>query len=450
MPVIVDPVEHAKRENRLKKNEKLVKKTNEEFLEGKILWHDAINEFSDLPKDEFEKEKTGDKAPEADRFGLGNIEPTGADRVDEESERYFAEFRESMKRDRGSIPSTYNAVKRGLVSEVKNQKQCGSCVAFSNMALIETCFRKETGIFSDFSEQHLVDCGYGQNGAKGCDGAWTHAYVKWAEDGKDLLAEATYPYMNTEPALTCPANLDAYKRGAKVTRALYTYGGDEELLKEVVAMKGAAVTSVSAYGPMQEYSGGIFSGCTSKETDHAVTVVGYGTDRDSGKDYWLIKNSWGKDWGEEGYIRLERGVGMCGIGSTIVIIECEAVSGPTSATLTTETPCDDKFSNCAEVAQTSCWKPSITEGCPKSCGLCKGQTPVSSNTCYDEYGNCAELAKTDCWSSTGSSCKKSCGLCEGMTPAASNTCYNKYTNCGALCSDSELANMDCKKACGKC
>ena len=58
--------------------------------------------------------------------------------------------------------------------------------------------------------------------------------------------------------------------------------------------------------------------------DHAVVVVGYGTE--NGVDYWLIKNSWGTQWGEKGYMRIKRGVGMCGIGGTLVTMKCGKVS----------------------------------------------------------------------------------------------------------------------------
>ena len=122
---------------------------------------------------------------------------------------------------------------------------------------------------------------------------------------------------------------------------------------------------MASEGPFQAYKAGIFEGCTSSDTDHAVTVsqfykepdqngsiiqvVGYGTD--NGVDYWLIKNSWGPDWGENGFIRLQRGVGMCGIGSALVKVDCEAVAGATDATITTEAPCTDTYSNCADLCR---------------------------------------------------------------------------------------------------
>ena len=145
-----------------------------------------------------------------------------------------------------------------------------------------------------------------------------------------------------------------YNQGARVSDYYYTYNGDEETLKSLVARHGAVVTSVNADSPFMEYGGGIFAGCTSDATNHAVTVVGYGTE--NGEDYWLIKNSWGENWGENGYIRLKRGVGMCGIGKSMVTLDCEATSGPTDPPLTTEAPCNDVFSNCADLAEKSCYK----------------------------------------------------------------------------------------------
>jgi len=405
LPKVTDPEEKARRQAALKANEALIKEENEAYSKGERTWFDAVNEFADLPEDEFEAEKTGDKTPPG--YGRGLLEPTGADRVDFASEQYFANFRRSMKMNRDATPASYDSTELGLVSEVKDQKQCGSCVAFANMAAIETCFKKATGVFGDYSEQQLVDCGYQKNGANGCNGAYTYSYIKTiADEGLDLTAEATYPYKNTDPSLTCPA-VDHYNQGAKVSGSYFTYEGDEETMKGLVAKHGAVVTSVRSSGPFQEYEGGIFAGCTSDSTDHAVTVVGYGTDSASGLDYWKIKNSWGKTWGEDGFIRLQRGVGMCGIGKTMAVAECTTVAGPTDATITTEAPCDDVYSNCASLAENSCYQSAISSSCPKSCGLCPGDTPVASNTCYNLYSNCADL----CTWFADDKCKKACGKC---------------------------------------
>merc|ERR1719192_2080353 len=283
---VTDPEEHERREEALKENEALIKENNEKYMEGIVSWWDAVNEFADLPTDEFEEQKTG--ATDGVFFGRGLLQPSEEERVDERSERYFDRFRYS----RAAVPSSYSSVDLGLVSPVKSQKNCGSCVAFSNMAMVETCFKKVTGVFGDYSEQQFVDCGYGQYGANGCNSAAPHAYVKWSkESGAGLAHESTYPYSNTNPTLTCPANLATYNQGAAVTDYYYTYSGDEATLMKLVAEHGAAVTSVNADGPFQDYGGGVFAGCTSSDTNHAVTVVGYGTE--GGQDYWLVKNSWG-------------------------------------------------------------------------------------------------------------------------------------------------------------
>ena len=295
---------------------------------------------------------------------------------------------------------------------MKNQLKCGSCVAFSNMGAVEVCIKKATGAIGDYSEQQFVDCGYDNENAFGCDGAAPHAYLKWASDNKvDLAHESQYPYLAEKSKLVCPANLPSYNLGAKISGSVYTYSGDEELLKQLVYKHGAVVASVMSTGPFENYKGGIFAGCPAGETktDHAILVVGYGSE--NGLDYWLIKNSWGPDWGEGGYIRMKRGVNMCGIGKSMAAVSCEKVSGPTDAPLTTKKPCLNKYSNCNDLATRACWQPSIAQDCAEACGLCDGMTPVASYTCYDKYTNCPDLTKYCSQDNIGQGCKKSCGTC---------------------------------------
>ena len=120
---ITDPLEKRRRQEALDEAEKAEKEQNDKFLNGKSDFWERINEWSDLPQDEFEKEKAG--AQELPSFARGLVEPE-VKPVDEESERYFS----SVRLDRRRVPKKYSAVKKGLVSQVKNQQQCGSCVAF--------------------------------------------------------------------------------------------------------------------------------------------------------------------------------------------------------------------------------------------------------------------------------------------------------------------------------
>ena len=209
LPAVTDSNEKSKRVFTLEKAEESIKEQNELFLNEDSEWFSKLNEFSDLPEDEFIEEKTG--LENGTIYARGLLTPETIP-VDEESERFFQEIDLS----RNDIPSSYSSLDEELVSEVKNQLQCGSCVAFSTVAAIETCFKKLTGVFGDYSEQQLVDCGIGQIGGNGCDGAGLTSYLRLIKNtGLELTHENTYPYLNRSPKLTCPS-VDPYFQGAKV------------------------------------------------------------------------------------------------------------------------------------------------------------------------------------------------------------------------------------------
>jgi len=397
--------EERLREEVLEENEALVKDNNAAFEAGQQTWFDAVNEFSNLPADEFELAKTGALDPAGSRGGHGRglLDPLPENLVDEASEHHFDQFRYN----RDDPPASYSSVDLGLVTPVRNQRDCGSCTAFASMAALETCFRIQNGVLGDYSEQEFVDCAYGINGANGCNGAPAEAYLKWVTDNpRDLAHESQYPYLNLAPKLTCSDPMPVYRQGAKVNASFYSYDADENLLKQLVYTYGAAVTTVKSEGPFELYKGGVFAGCNpGDDIDHAVAVVGYGNA--DGIDYWLIKNSWGPTWGEGGFIRLQRGVGMCGIGNMAAVISCTVDPGPTDEPLETAAPCEDMSSNCVDLAATYCYEPNIASACGKSCGLCPGMTPAESYTCYDLYPHCNTLCDT----SFKPDCKLSCGLC---------------------------------------
>ena len=110
---IEDPEELEKRNEALKKNEEEIKKVNEAYQEGNATWFDGVNEFSDLTDEEFLSQKTGAIIP--DKYGRGLLEPADEDRVDEESEKYFAR----LMNDRQAVPASYSSVDMG--KEIENE-----------------------------------------------------------------------------------------------------------------------------------------------------------------------------------------------------------------------------------------------------------------------------------------------------------------------------------------
>ena len=211
---------------------------------------------------------------------------------------------------------------------MKNQGNCGSCTAFASAAVVETCYRKLTKKVGLFSEQELVDCGFGFQGANACNGAPLQSYLEWAQTKQRLAGSAKYPYTGVQ--VTCKSRrrmsllLD---EKVMVKNSYYTYSGTEDLLKTMVADRSAVVVGMwfnaASLNAFYSYRSGVFNGCTTDGTiigGHAVTVVGYGSE--GGQDYWLVKNSWGTGWGEKGFFKIRRGVGACRFGQVLSVIDC--------------------------------------------------------------------------------------------------------------------------------
>ena len=151
--------------------------------------------------------------------------------------------------------------------------------------------------------------------------------------------EVTYPYLNTNPKLTCPSNLTTYNTGAYVASGFVDYYCSETKLMTLVSTYGSAVSTIYASDiSFGNYANGIYDGCTSKNINHAVLVVGYGTDALSGKDYWLIKNSWGTWWGINGLMKMYRGNNQCGIANFCYAAKCGETFGMTTVPPKTTLP----------------------------------------------------------------------------------------------------------------
>merc|ERR1719152_906698 len=192
----------------------------------------------------------------------------------------------------------------GVVSDVKDQGGCGSCWAFSAVETLESHFAIATGSASPkLSPQQIVSCSPNPQhcgGTGGCDGSTQPLAFDYTKTA-GITTESNYPYRGTTGTCdTSKIKPVAFNDGyAELTTNNYTE------LVTAAGTKGPISISIAAAGfKFQFYGGGVLSNCNDYVMDHAVQLVGYGTD--SGKDYWLVRNSWGGGWGESGYIRIKK------------------------------------------------------------------------------------------------------------------------------------------------
>ncbi|CAJ0951308.1 unnamed protein product, partial [Mesorhabditis belari] len=217
------------------------------------------------------------------------------------------------------IPDHVDWRDHGMVTPVKSQGFCGSCWAFSAVGALEGQHAIKSGKLVTLSEQNLIDCSflYGNRGCRGGYVGWAYNYIT-ANGGIDTAE--SYPYK----ARVQPCHFNRSSIGAHVYGWVPLRMGDEQELKKAVATIGPVAVGIHAsQRSFAAYQKGVYfeERCKSNffSINHGVVVVGYGTDPVQG-DYWLIKNSYGTRWGENGYMRMARNrENHCGISTRAII-----------------------------------------------------------------------------------------------------------------------------------
>jgi cathepsin L len=214
----------------------------------------------------------------------------------------------------------------GIVGPVKNQEQCGSCWAFSAVGALESQVAKVTGTPVILSEQEMVDCVKNIKSpdkssvcCDGCEGGEMYSVYQYLlKNNAEDDTEKQYPYKAVDQDCQVLPSTVKIKLKSFVSLPM----GNESTIKSALYNHGPISVGVNANLDWQLYKDGIYNpseeACDSSVSsmDHGVILVGYGSE--DGLDYWIVRNSWGEDWGEQGYMQLARGHNSCGVANAAI------------------------------------------------------------------------------------------------------------------------------------
>ncbi|XP_063301936.1 uncharacterized protein LOC134601390 [Pelobates fuscus] len=217
-----------------------------------------------------------------------------------------------------NVPDEFDWRKTECVTPVGDQGQCGASWAFATAGIIETRYCVEKHVLVELSKQQLVDCDMYDDGCN--EGHPLNALV-YISNEKGIMRNEDYTYL--EKKSKC---LYDETKAIKFSETDFYYVTGEDNMAISVAQDGPITVLIAISEEFMQYSTGIFDGSCPGIINHAVIIVGYGSETsghspDIKQDYWIIKNSWGEGWGEGGYARMKRNVNQCKIASEAVSMD---------------------------------------------------------------------------------------------------------------------------------
>lgn len=291
------PLEEANRENIFWQSLETISRHNYEFRRGRKTFRMGINQFTDMPFEEFAAMYTLNDS-------LASVLKEKVKNLKFQPIQVFTD-----KKFKGVLPESLDWRQRGAVTAVEDQRHCGSCYAFSALAAVESHYFIHRGELPDLSVQEILDCPEDSYMTFKCSGGTVFKVFDYVRD-HGVSSKVAYPYEGKIG--------QCRKRESLIKGEVRGYGyvdandNDQAMEKALVDIGPIAIAMNIKYETFMRYSGGIyFEDCEGK-INHGVLLVGYGTE--NGQDYWIIKNSFGDKWGENGFFRLARGKGdTCGI-----------------------------------------------------------------------------------------------------------------------------------------
>lgn len=273
-------------------NKKFIEEHNKRFNDGLESFEMGMNMFGDMTEHEFTELMGREHFFQSTRRAGVPLHPTS---TSADSATSHVDWREA-----------------GAVTHVRAQGLCGSCWAFSAVGALEGHHAIKTGQLVALSEQNLIDCTLGEPYRNsGCKGGFMNSSYQYVIENGGIDTEEAYPYKVREAK--CQFNKNAV--GATARGYTEIEAGNEEALRDAVQTKGPV--SVAMFATARSfvfYKRGVYAESRCKEPNHAVLVIGYGTE--NGIEYWHVKNSWGVKWGEQGFFKIRRNFkNHCGIAS---------------------------------------------------------------------------------------------------------------------------------------